>query len=458
MAGGVPDLTEVPEETWTVSAPEGFEPDIGVVPAGSGTLLLSVGPDTTLVDLETGADLWTRSADGDTMLYPLETIGSTDRYLGGSRDSAGPAGVSFELVDLTTGEDIATLTEPGEVSAGVVAIDVVGDSLFRRETDADAGTISIAAIDLDSGNIAWEETFDHPGDADDPGVIGLPTVMPAGDPASIRVAIPDGPGDYTLHHLSLADGASSGTSRLGPLPPDAFEPGPAPGIVASFAEDILLTQSRNDDGGTTVTGWSLADGTQVWSQESDAAALTQTDELLPRDQASALDGLTGVYTASRVDPDSELDDGQDIELMRLDPRTGDPIWDAPTVGAWAVTSHAPTARSDRGVLRLPAATQDYLMIQDAHPSGLGSWNSLDASSGQPLGSFEPSRMNSVTAGAHVAYTTRMEVVHESTVSAYDRAGDELWELDLGPVRRCSSRAPSSSLTRTPGRSAGTPEV
>lgn len=422
----IPDLSLPPRELWTVEAGDVAEahddwaPPVSAVGTGQSTLVLNLGPDIALVDLESGAELWRRSGDQDPAAA-ISVIGETDRLIahGWGVDTSG--GREAMILDLATGAELSRTTVSLTADAHS-SIFPHGENLLyyesRWQPDGDGDTQTVARLDpdtldtlwsVDAGSTSLEDLTNE--------LIGgsyaarLPGLTPSADSGLARLGRFSGSAEPELVLIDLESGEVVG---------EPVRPGPWDTTwLAVWNQDILV--SVPDMGSSPVTAWSLGgdDASHdpghepLWRVDAEQTLLVS--ELASRDLsrgAAPPQALAGIFTANSGPA------GAGLALHRHDPTTGSALWSAPAIGNWSIAGPEPA-------LQIPFASQDLVIIEEG-----ATWVALDGATGarlgtHPFGSAASPRFLGAGAEHFYIYDT-----YRDTLAAYHVTDGESWWLEL----------------------------
>lgn len=418
----IPDLSLPPRELWTVEAGDVAEahddwaPPVSAVATGQSTLVLNLGPDTVLVDLDSGAELWRRSGDHEPASASF-VLSDIDRLV--AHGSVGGIVGQREamVLDLTTGEEVARTT--------LIANDGLystfyshGHALLHFETqstpDDDANATTLSRLDPDSLETIWtaDAGSSSLGELSNELVsgsyaAGLPGLTPTADPGVLRLGRPNGSAGYELALIDLESGEVVG---------DPIRPGPWERTwLAAWDQDVLVAVP--EQGSSPVAAWSLSNGESTgeprWSVDAEHTLLVAEQSSWDLDAGSQRpQALAGIFTAVG-DPA-----GDGLALTRHDPVTGDALWSDPAIGAWTIAGPEPA-------LQIPFASQDLVIIEES-----ATWVALDGATGarlgtHPFGSAASPRFLGAGAEHFYIYDT-----YRDTLAAYHVTDGESWWLEL----------------------------
>lgn len=409
----IPDLPTEPTELWAVEVAE--VPDYGegrestrpaqwLVPTNRNTVLANLGRDVALLDLDTGAELWRRTASDapEDRAYASDPIGSTDRFVGIVQPA--PSDVTYDalILDLDTGDEVSRLTLRLADEAQS-ALAVLGDHLILTDTNLDYGdeteTRTQTHTLLDPVHAGPEWTLDFEGTRGLNSALGfLPDLTPTSDPAQVRVSENHGDDGSTWTVVDVEQGGVVSETTW-------------PGLAAS---NLLGAWDRNllvGNTPTTVTGWSLIDGSELWTVEADYTGLVDTSLTLRTVGTDRNDTLGGVFTA-----DGDPGTGQ-AALTRHDPATGETLWSQPPLGAWALDAAAePT-------LDVLWADDTVVLVREG-----ADITALDGSTGQRWGTY-PFPVDGDLALIGAA-SEHFYVNDGMTLTAYHYGDGEVWSIEL----------------------------
>lgn len=251
------------------------------LPAGDGTALVQLGLEISLVDLETGEQLWTREPDPadeeETLLSFVAADTGMFVTLQVIRDDTDWEG-TYELSDLASGEIVTTIPDVINSAENMqsnadqsVRLEAIGEGLFLRDTDSVAETVGISRLDLETGEPLWSREFAHDRLPSNAGYEAVRILSSTSDPDVVRVLAGDGPGTFNLHDLDLETGEDVRSTTIEP---------PHASAEISPEDDLLISihwGSEDDDGPRVLSAWSLADVEELWTAEADNVS----DDQLP---------------------------------------------------------------------------------------------------------------------------------------------------------------------------------
>lgn len=421
----IPEVPTEPTEFWSITSATGGTVEVSTIPTGGDAVILQLGSDFALVDIETGEERWRRAgADSPSGWGAAQFVVPGAERLVAITGRDGPS-TTWATFDLTDGSELAstTLSDSPESTA---VLEQYGGALLLHEWDAASGSSMISRVDLDTLESEWTFSYDAsevptttPDEAE--ALPDFPPVTPTSDPALLRVATETGDGEYTLEHLDLDTGQITDAVTLGPVSGE---------IAGLWTQDVLVASTTTDANEVVLTGWSLADGGELWDHTADLTAVT-VDRLEPAPHGPGnAEHLTGVFVGIAQDPE-DLGPGQLIDVERLDPTRGEPIWDEPARGTWSNATADLSALPSQLAVR--GAADTYVIVEEIGTDGGRTWDIIAADDGDRLGSHEFAGDATVTLGSEHFY--RLVPSWEGNMLyGYSDTGEDLWQIQLNSGR------------------------